>query len=147
MNTSYKVIRSSNDEELNSILALRYKVLRQPWDQPASTATDHLESESINAFIRDEKGNAIACGRLQENENKTGQIRFMAVDPQHQGKGLGKMIVDFLESKAKEMHLKKVELQARENAVRFYESCGYSIAEKSFLLWGIIQHYRMEKTF
>ena len=144
---SYTVIRSSNDQELKSILALRYLVLRQPWDQPAATATDELESSSINAFIRDENGQAIACGRLQENENKTGQIRFMAVHPDHQGKGLGKKIVIFLEEEAKKMGLKKVELQARENAVDFYKSCNYSVAEKSFLLWGIIQHYRMEKMF
>jgi hypothetical protein len=36
-------------------------------------------------------------------------------------------------------------LQARENAVPFYLSIGYSIVEKSFLMWGLIQHFKMEK--
>jgi N-acetylglutamate synthase-like GNAT family acetyltransferase len=83
---------------------------------------------------------------LQENENKIGQIRFMAVEDGQQGKGLGKKIVEFLEIKAKELQLTKIELQARENAVKFYESMGYTIKERSFLLWGQIQHYLMEKT-
>jgi N-acetylglutamate synthase-like GNAT family acetyltransferase len=140
----FSVKESSSEQELKNILDLRYKVLREPWSQPASTATDSLENSSINAYISD-SGKAIACGRLQENENKIGQIRFMAVDDSYQGKGLGRMIVEHLEKRAKDLGLKSVELQARENAVKFYESCGYSIREKTFLLWGIIQHYLMEK--
>lgn len=140
------VKRAQSKEELEAILKLRYEVLRKPWHQPASTATDELENSSLNAFIADEKGNVVACGRLQENENKTGQIRFMAVSALRQGEGLGKKIVDFLEHSAREMRLNRIELQARENAVKFYESCGYTIKEKSFLLWGQIQHFLMEKT-
>ena len=140
-----KAEQAKTKQEIEAIIDLRYKILRQPWQQPRDTGTDNLEESSINAFIKDTNGNVVACGRLQENENKIGQIRFMAVDDSQQGKGLGKKIVDFLEMKAKEMNLKKIELQARENAVDFYKNCGYTIKEESFLLWGIIQHYLMEK--
>ncbi len=141
----FTVKLAQTKEDLNAILDLRYDILRQPWDQPADTASDGLEEKSLNAFISNEKGQAIACGRLQENENKIGQIRFMAVDANYQGKGLGKLIVEHLEIKAKEMGLDAIELQARDNAVKFYENCGYVIKEKSFLLWGQIQHYLMQK--
>jgi N-acetylglutamate synthase-like GNAT family acetyltransferase len=139
------VKRASNKKEIEAIIDLRDKVLRKPWNQPRETATDTLEEQSINAFIEDEIGNVVACGRLQENENKIGQIRFMAVDNSQQGKGLGKKIVEFLEEKGKELNLKTIELQARENALEFYKSNGYTIKEKSFLLWGLIQHYLMTK--
>lgn len=139
------IVRQAHTEpEFQAILQLRYKILRQPWSQPIDTATDALEHSSVNAYI-EKDGLAIACGRLQENEGKTGQVRFMAVDSAWQGKGLGKDILFFLEEKAKELTLVKIELQARENAVKFYESCGYKIKETSFLLWGQIQHYLMEK--
>lgn len=137
---------SSTNEELTRIIALRYEILRKPWDQPADTATDGLEASSINAFIEDNTGKVIACGRLQENEGKTGQVRFMAVAGDQQGRGLGRSILDALETEAKKMGLQKIELQARENAVKFYRDAGYSVREKSFLLWGLIQHYLMEKT-
>lgn len=137
---------SSSNEELTRILALRYEILRKPWDQPADTATDGLEASSINAFIEDNTGKVIACGRLQENEGKTGQVRFMAVAGDQQGRGLGRSILDALETEAKKMGLQKIELQARENGVKFYRDAGYSVREKSFLLWGLIQHYLMEKT-
>lgn len=141
----FTVKEATTEKELEGILKLRYRILRKPWGQPAATATDGLEKTSFNAYIADEHGNIIACGRLQENENKIGQIRFMAVHDKYQGKGLGKLIVAFLEKKGKSLQLNNIELQARENAVKFYEGCGYSIKEKSFLLWGIIQHYLMEK--
>jgi len=99
----------------------------------------------VNCYIENENKEVVACGRLQENENKVGQIRFMAVDDKQQGKGLGKMIVAALENEGRKLHLKSIELQARDNAVDFYKSCGYTIKEKSFLMWDQIQHYLMEK--
>lgn len=141
----FKVQQAVNKQHIDSIIALRYFILRKPWDQPADTATDNLEETSVNAFIENEQGEVIACGRLQENENKIGQIRFMAVRDDYQGKGFGNQILNFLESKAREMKLEKIELQARDNALEFYKRCGYTMREKSFLLWGLIQHYRMEK--
>lgn len=141
----FKIRIAHTPEETQRIISLRYKILRKPWNQSAETATDNLEPISINAYIENEKKEIVACGRLQENADKIGQIRFMAVDDAQQGKGLGKMIVSALESEAKKLQLQTIELQARENAVEFYKSCGYTIKDKTFLLWGIIQHYLMEK--
>ena len=141
----YSVKIATTNLQLNSILKLRYEVLRKPWSQTIDSATDQLEEKSINAFIQNNKGIVIACGRLQENENKIGQIRFMAVDQNYQGKGLGKLIITCLEEKAKELKLNKIQLQARENAVSFYKNNGYVMIEKTFLLWVQIQHFLMEK--
>jgi predicted GNAT family N-acyltransferase len=143
----YKLQTARSEYEVERIIQLRYKMLRAPWNQPIDTATDGLELGSLNAYIEDEHKQIIACARLQENKDKIGQIRFMAVENKYQGKGLGKLLVNFLEQKGKELKLSKIELQARENAVDFYKSCGYDVKEKSFLLWGQIQHYLMEKKF
>lgn len=131
--------------EVQAIIELRYKILRQPWDQPKETSSDGMEDTSFNAYISDKNGKVIACGRLQENENKIGQIRYMAVDDDQQGKGLGKLILIALENKAKQIELNSIELQARENALAFYKSNHYQLKEKSFKLWDIIQHYLMHK--
>ena len=141
----FSVELSNTAEEFDSIIKLRYDVLRQPWNQSIATATDELETTSVNAFIKNKQGNVVACGRLQESENKVGQIRYMAVAENLRGEGLGKKILLYLEQKASEKKFLKIELQARENAVDFYKSCGYTVKEQSFLLWGIIQHFLMEK--
>lgn len=142
METNVKI--ASNNSEIASIIQLRYDVLRAPWGQPKDTATDDLEIKSVNAYIAI-NSEVIACGRLQENEDKVGQIRFMAVAKNHQGKGLGEKILAELEMAARKKQMVTIELQARENAVKFYEKNGYSIVKSSFLLWGQIQHYLMQK--
>ena len=140
----YKVQIADNQKIINQIIDLRYVVLRKPWNKPMETATDDLELSSINAYIEQDK-EVIACGRLQDNGNGLGQIRYMAVNPNYQGKGLGKLIVAKLEEEAKRIGLKTIELQARENALEFYKSQGYIVKETSFKLWDIIQHYLMTK--
>lgn len=138
-----KFAHTTNDIE--KILELRFKILREPWAQSKESSSDGHEDTSYNAFIEDDKGNAIACGRLQANNATTGQIRYMAVGNGMQGKGLGKLILKALEQKCKEIGLKKIELQARENALDFYTSNNYILKEKTHVLFGVIQHYLMEK--
>ena len=43
------------------------------------------------------------------------------------------------------MQLNVVILQARQDAVPFYEHHGYNVVEKTFLLFDEIQHYLMRK--
>lgn len=134
------------NEEIESILELRYKILREPWFQPKDSSSDGHEDTSYNAYVEDKEGNVIACGRLQCKDVNTGQIRYMAVANDQQGKGLGKIILKALELKARELGLTKIELQARENALPFYKANDYILKEKTHLLFGTIQHYLMEKT-
>lgn len=138
-------VKLTNDKQtIERIIDLRYLVLRQPWDKPRETATDDLEYTSVNAFI-EENGIVIACGRLQDNGNGIGQIRYMAVHPDFREKGLGKLILSKLEEEGRRIGLDTIELQARENALEFYKSQNYKMKEISFKLWDLIQHYLMVK--
>lgn len=140
----YTVQIANTQNQIEGIINLRYDILREPWNQPKETSTDGMEDSAINAFVEDNE-KVIACGRLQDNGKGIGQIRYMAVDANYQGKGLGKLIVAKLEAEAKNIGLTWIELQARENAVEFYKSQGYIVKETSFKLWDIIQHYLMVK--
>ena len=140
----YIVKTNTSPSIVEQIIDLRHEVLRKPWDQPRQSATDNLEEIAINAYIEKE-GEIIACGRLQNNGNGIGQIRYMAVNNAFQGRGLGKLIITKLEDEAKRQQLVTIELQARENALDFYKNQGYTVKESSFKLWDIIQHYLMVK--
>ena len=142
----YVVKTNTTPAIIEQIIDLRYEVLRKPWNQTRQSVTDDFEEIAINAYI-EKDGEIIACGRLQNNGNGIGQIRYMAINNGFQGKGLGKLIVAKLEDEAKRMQLQTIELQARENALDFYKNQGYILIETSFKLWGIIQHYLMSKHF
>lgn len=84
--------------------------------------------------------------RIQFNDEEIAQVRFMGVSESARGEGIGRLLLMEAEKIARENGRKKIILQARDYAVKFYENCGYKIKEKTFLLWDSIQHYLMEKS-
>jgi N-acetylglutamate synthase-like GNAT family acetyltransferase len=142
---NFRIIEPKTKEELEKYYNLRFEILRKPWNQPVKSTKDEWEDKSIHFLMLDENNNAVACGRLQLNSKEEGQIRSMAVRDDMQGKGIGKQIIDYIEKKAGELKLKTIDLDARMNAVKFYERCGYKVIADSYLLFGVIQHYKMEK--
>ena len=140
-----KIIQPSTNEEWKKYYDLRYEVLRKPWNQPYSSTKDNQEDISVHLLMLNNDGEAIAAGRLQINNKEEGQVRSMAVSDDHQGKGLGSAIVKYIEAMAREKKLKYLVLDGRENAIKFYEKLGYRIVGDAYLLFGVIQHYRMKK--
>jgi len=123
---------------------LRYRILRQPWNQPRGSEKNEGDASAIHiCLFYNEIPKAIS--RLDESGVGVGQVRFMAVETQEQGKGWGRMVMQFAENEAKKSGYKKMILHARENAVDFYEKLGYTLLTPSHLLFGEIQHYLMEK--
>ena len=140
-----RIIEPKTVDELEKYYTLRYEILRKPWDQPYSSTKDEWEDQSIHVLTLNENNEAVACGRLQLNSKEEGQIRSMAVRTDMQGKGFGKQIINFIESKALQLNLTTITLDARINAVKFYERNGYIVVGESYLLFGVIQHFRMKK--
>lgn len=138
------VIEPQTDQQFEALFLLRWQVLRKPWDKPRGSEVDEHESTSTHAAIFNNE-NCIACARLQFNTDHQAQIRYMAVDPAWQKKGLGEKVLAYLENVAKVKKAKKIILQAREGALGFYLKNGYVVKEKSYVLFESIQHFLMEK--
>ena len=133
-----------NLAEWDEYFALRYKVLRAPWNQPVGSERDAGDTNAIHLayFLNHE---IIGVGRLDLIENQGAQVRYMAIQPAHQGRGVGKKIMLALEQVAHDKGCKKMILHARENALPFYYAVGYEKIEKSYVLFSEIQHYLMFK--
>ena len=69
----------------------------------------------------------------------------MAVEDNQRGKGIGALVLEELERKAKEKGAKYIMLNARDTAVKFYEKYGYKIIKQSHTLFGFIPHFEMRK--
>jgi predicted GNAT family N-acyltransferase len=124
---------------------LRWRVLRQPWDQPRGTEQDEQEAVAVHRMILTPDKQVVACGRMQLNTTREAQIRYMAVDQAFRGRKLGVMIIRELEEVAVNAGAETMILQARENALSFYQACNYEVVVKTFLLYDSIQHYLMSK--
>ena len=132
------------DAEWKAYYALRFNILREPWNQPLGSEVLADEDQAIHA-IAVEDNEVLGVARMHESAEKQGQVRCVATATAAQGKGIGKAIMAYLEEQAKAKGWTEIVLEARENAVPFYEAIGYTIIAESYLLFGEIQHYRMKK--
>jgi len=133
-----------SDEEFAAYFALRYEILRKPWGEPDGTERDKFDDDAVHAAATvDEK--LAGIGRLHFIDERQGQIRYMAVKPEFQGQGVGREILRHLESIGYGYGLQEIILNARQNAVEFYQRLGYEILGEGPLLWGEIPHKRMRK--
>lgn len=127
---------------------LRFKVLREPWGQLKGSEVLSDEDHSDHAMVVDsESGKIVGVARMQTNTSLQGQVRCVAVSPESQGKGVGKLLMSYLEEIAQQRCFEEIILDARENAVAFYLSIGYGIIGESYLLFGVIPHFKMRKVF
>jgi len=140
-----KIITPTSASEWEKYYQLRYQVLRMPWNQPFGSERAEDDSTATHALLVDDSGEAAGVGRLHQHSPEEAQIRFMAIRPDKQGKGLGDLILKYLEEIARQWQVKYITLQAREKALNFYHRNGFKVVEKSHLLFGEIQHYKMIK--
>jgi len=131
-------------EEFAQYYELRWRILRKPWEQPRGSEQDMEEADSYHLMARDGQ-QVIGVARLQFPSADTAQLRYMAVADDWQKKGVGREIVKHMEGIARQQGARHLFLHARDNALGFYQKLGYEIIETSYLLFGSIQHYKMQK--
>ena len=124
---------------------LRWRVLREPWNQPRGSERDNLDATAFHLVIRTPEGKPVAIGRLHVNSPAEAQVRFMAVDPVWQNRGLGARILRGLEDEARACRVECIVLNAREDASEFYLAHGYQVEGPGETLFGKVRHVRMLK--
>ena len=134
----------TNEDEFQRYFLFRWEQLRKPWGQPIGSEQDEFESISHHVMAMEEDL-IIGVGRIHALDSQTAQIRYMAVDPAYQCRGIGASILHQLESQASTWQCHRILLHARENALSFYAANGYTCLEKSHQLYNCIQHWLMTK--
>lgn len=136
-----KILHGSDDYKAE--LDLRNRVLRIPLGldiHEDNISREHLDTH-IGAFIEERLAGVLVLTPLNESEVK---MRQVAVEQELQGKGIGKLLVDYSEKQARLMGFSKIVMNARLEAVPFYEKLGYTKAGDLFIEV-TIPHYKLEK--
>ena len=131
--------------ELEAYFEFRWRHLRAPWDMPRGSEKDELEETATHLVARTELGEILGVGRVHRTAEGDAQIRYMATHDSHRGLGIGKAIVERLEQIALELGATQVIINARENALPFYQKLGYAVFSDSPTLIGTIRHKLMSK--
>jgi len=117
------------DKELKEYDLFRWKILRKPIGKSIKTLKDKFDKDSYHIIGLYNKM-IIASGRVHFNNSDEAQIRFMAVDEAFRARGIGKEILKILEKYIKKNNAKKIILNARNDAVKFYKNSDYAVIEK-----------------
>lgn len=133
------------DQEWHDYFQLRWQILRAPWQQPQGSERDELEDEAFHVMALDDNRLTVGTGRLHRISNTSAQIRYMAVDPRHQGKGIGSQLLRILEDEAKISGCLEILLNARTTSLAFYQKHNYQIIGDAPELFGCIAHKQMRK--
>jgi predicted GNAT family N-acyltransferase len=123
---NYLLKSPENKDEWERYLLFRWEMLRKPLGMSMDSLADSIEEESFHLMGIDKEGNVIASGRVHFNTSDEAQIRYMAVDDNFKRQGIGSEIVTELEKYALSKKAVTITLNARENAISFYLSLGYS---------------------
>lgn len=132
-----------NSKEYKQMVDLRRQILRKPLGLDFSQ--EDLEREKDDLLIAAyEDDEMLGCCILTETNPTTVRLRQMAVKAGLQGKGIGRVLMQFAENIARDRGYKKLCMHARKTAAGFYERLGYCVAGEEFTEV-TIPHYNMEK--
>ena len=132
-------------QEWDAYFLFRWQMLRQPWKQPVGSDRDQHETAAFHIMATTPAGEIVGIGRLHSVDNETAQIRYMAVAPDFQRRGIGRSIITCLEAQACTLGYKKIILNARNPSLAFYASNGYMAIEPGHTLYDSIPHTKMQK--
>jgi GNAT superfamily N-acetyltransferase len=142
--TQLEVREPRMQEEWDAYYDLRWRILREPWHQPRGSERDEYEADAVHVIAL--CGRKLAgVGRAHLNSAGEAQIRYMAVEPESQGRGIGGAMLQKLESRAVEKGARVFVLNARDVAVPFYTKHGYVVDGPAESLFECIPHWRMSK--
>lgn len=144
MRSDIEIRMPETKQKFEKYFDLRWRILRKPWHQPKGSEQDDMDQDGIHVMtIIDDK--VIGVGRGHFNSPTKAQIRYMTVEDDYRGQGIGTEILKALEEKLTENGATEIILKARENAVSLYEKQGYEIYKEGEILFGEIKHYWMRK--
>lgn len=124
--------------EYDQAVSLRYKVLREPLGMTFNAEDLAKEYDSLHlAMFNNITGKIEGTLMLSPIGRTTVQMRQVAVDPSLQKTGIGSLMVQISESKAKNEGFNKMVLHARDVAIPFYEKLGYLAEGETYIEVGI----------
>lgn len=134
---------TQQDELYPQVWQLREEVLRNPLG--LSLRDEDLSGEQVETTLAAVQDGVVkGCVMLRPAGNGELKLRQMAVAPQVQGGGLGRMLVMAAAGWAKQNGFTRISMHARISAAGFYEKLGYS-RQGDVFTEVTIPHVRMTK--
>lgn len=124
------VMRPFEVEDLDSVLQIEQKVFPDPWSERSFLDCARWEEFWFDVALQDEK---IAGYFVAQVVGKEAELHNIAVDPDHQKKGIGKKMMHHFLEKAKTAGVEDVFLMVRLSntaAIHLYQQFGFGLLDR-----------------
>ena len=136
----YEYVQVNWLSESDEIMRIREKVFIIEQRFGKETLIDHQDSNSFHLLVSDNKGRAIACGRLTKN----GRIGRIAVNIDHRGSGIGTMMLNKLIKIAEQNEINNLTLNTETELTHFYDQQHFQTEGPVYMKQGVpFQRMRM----
>lgn len=139
-NIAIKLVETEADME--AAVGIRFRVFVDEQSVPPEIELDEYDAHATHA-VAVEDGQAIGTGRMYL-EGGAARIGRMAVDLLHRRRGVGGLILSFLEEEAQAQGATEIVLHAQDYVKSFYAAHGYTEHGDTFMEAGIL-HVEMRK--
>ena len=139
-NITVKLVET--EEDMEAAVGIRFRVFVDEQAVPPDIELDEYDAQATHA-IAVEDGDAMGTGRMFL-EDGAARIGRMAVDSAHRRRGVGDLILRFLEDEAKIQGATEIVLHAQDYVKAFYAAHGYTEHGGTFMEAGIL-HVEMRK--
>ena len=130
------------EQDMEAAVSIRFRVFVDEQSVPPEIELDEYDAVATHAIAL-EDGQAVGTGRMYF-EDGTARIGRMAVDSPQRRRGVGGLILRFLEEEAKSQGASEIVLHAQDYVKAFYASHGYAEHGDTFMEAGIL-HVEMRK--
>jgi ribosomal protein S18 acetylase RimI-like enzyme len=121
------------DADVAAVAALWQRCeLTRPWNDPASDIAFARKGPN-SAVLVGRDGNAIVASVMVGHDGHRGWVYYVAIDPEHRGKGHGREIMNAAEQWLRQRGIEKLMLLVRSDNTKvqaFYEQLGYDAQER-----------------
>ena len=123
----YTIKTPNTRDEFKAYYALRYKIQREPWGHPKGTEKDDYEPISEHFMAVNENNEVVGVVKLYEKSEGVGHISHLAVAQEQQHKGVGHLLLQTVEQRARKSGFTIIGTMARVTATAYFERAGFRI--------------------
>ena len=139
-NITVKLVET--EEDMEAAVGIRFRVFVDEQSVPPEIELDEYDAVATHALALDGR-QAIGTGRMYFEDGEA-HIGRMAVDLPYRRRGVGGLVLRFLEEEAKAQGATEIVLHAQDYVKAFYASHGYAEHGETFMEAGIL-HVEMRK--
>jgi predicted GNAT family N-acyltransferase len=150
-NPDYEAALVRTSEEREAVFAVRMVVFIEEQAVPPEEELDALDVTATHFLARmkttltaSDPG-IVGAARLVDRGGGVGKVGRVAILQGHRGKGVGALLMRFIEQTARAQGFTHLVLDAQSYAIPFYEKLGYA-AEGEVFLDANIEHRSMSKS-